>query len=907
MKKPGKKYTACFLLAGVLLLLSCAVFENDMNPFDMEIVPDAIRINEVMVSNKYSLTDQFGDSPDWIELYNSSDIAVDLKGYCLSDDPSNPRKWECGSYVIQPGDFCILCASERNSISYEPGEEKSIGVNRYVKYWADKQAEPSPSGNSVIMPDLFEDNMYGLVDGNYVISAKIYLDDNDGIFLWREARITMPFKGSGNPDDYSQYDKIRIVGNIEKNKNLMIRISQDTDIEYNLAFGQTVTGNGIENYHYDIIIANEPRIDRTILTGIQFAGVDVNDTVTIKITDVIFIKTQSYLHTNFSLSSGGERLIMTNPAGDCIDKRELHSLSTDVSQGRKLKEPDTWIIFEKPTPGAPNQETGYTELLTPVEFTSSGGFYDSPIQLTLLQSGTDIYYTDDGSSPTENAHKYIAPFGIDSTTVIRSRSYFPGTMPSRIQTNTYFINEKTQLPVISIATCPASLFDPDTGMYEMGPHAGDSFPYFGANFWEEREMPVHLEFYEPDRRLGFKCGAGMQIFGNYSRGYPKKSLAIFFRKEYGPALITYPLFPDSPGAMVFESFILRNNGANYQRAMFEDALQSSLAMSLGLDAQKYRPSIVFINGDYWGIHNIREKLNAGYLKTNHYYEEGQVDLIKGWGEIQAGDKSHYEAMWDYMKSNDMSQKAHYDYIATQMDMDNFIDYNNAEIYFVNTDWPANNRKWWRPKKAGGKWKWIVYDCDGGFGVWGQSVDTSMIAFATDSNQTEWPNPEWSTFMLRTLLKNEEFRRRFINRAATLLSTNFETNTVLSRIDEMAAVIEGEIPRDYERWETAESDWTSAVWMLTRWANLRPDAMRKNYNDYFNLNGTVQITLNADGGSISIDGIIIQEYPYSGVFFNGNPITLKAESDGFMQWSDGDTARERMIDPIENLELIAIFE
>jgi hypothetical protein len=893
------------LAAGILFFVNCAFHDLSKPDDDIILIPDYIKITEVMTSNSSSFYDQFGETPDWIELYNSGDSAIDLAGYTLTDNPDQPEKWTCGSQILNAGAYTIICASGKDITAFAPESTEVIDMmNTAISPWADSQN--IIAGKSHVRPVMFPGKVFGVVDGKKIISAQMYLNDNSHILNWQAAQISMKFFQT---KDYSSFDRIRITGTIEKGKPFMVRICQD-GVEDWLTFGLLLTGTGKENDLYDIPIANEPRLNRAAVTGFMFAANQVNDSITIAITGLTLVKTPSYMHANFKLSSDGETLAMSNRRGELIARHELKPLLPDLSEGSKQGDLDTWVVFNSPSPGRANDALTFAGIVKPVTASLHGGFYTSPVRITLTNPLTDIFYTTDGSIPTIFSTRYTQPFTIDTTAVLRYRGFSNGLAPGALTTTTFFINEKSDLAIISITADPAALFDPDTGIYMMGPRPSDTFPYFGANFWLDKEIPVHIEFFEPNGALGFTDGAGLRIFGNYSRANPKKSLAIVFKNRYGNGSLSYPLFPDYSSLTKFQSFILRNNGGNFQRAMFEDALAGVLSTGLDIDFQKYRPSTVFINGRYWGILNIREKLNTGYIEGNHGYAPDQVDFIKAYGDLEAGDKNHYNDMLHYLKSYDMRLTEHYDYIATQMDIDNFITYMTCEIYYANTDWPANNNGWWRPKTATGKWRWIIYDVDGGFGSWGQAYDTNMIAFATDSLGPEWPNPPWSTFILRTLLKNAGFKRRFINRAATLLSANFETSTVIAKIESMAAAIRSEIPRDFARWGQSESRWESSVTGLKNWAQYRPDGLRKNYTEFFSLSGTARLTLAVQGrGGIDIDGFTPSMYPFTGVYFKGNPVLITAVSGTgtFKQWSDGVAERVRMVEVSEDITLTALFE
>ncbi|MBN2534790.1 MAG: CotH kinase family protein [Spirochaetales bacterium] len=899
------------IIAGIisfLFLLSdaCLQIQYTSQGQDLQLDYSPIKINEVVALNHSSFTDQFGNHPDWIELVNTGTTRVNLKGCWLSDNKEKLKNWQFGSYPLQPGEYLVICTSGKDINTIKPGNDTHTGITPYLYDWADEKN--NPPGLSYVRPALFDGKVYGKIKGKRVISALMYLDDNAGTdLIWSDANVKMNFHVYGGTRDFSAYNLLTITGTIERDKKLQVLLCQK-GIEDWLTYNVIISGTGKEDDEYLIPIKDKKGLDLTALTGIRFDAVEVNDTITIKITDIIFKRSIAYFHANFKISPG-ETLYFSSPAGDVVDEKSIQKLPADVSLG--AADDSGWFIFETPTPGKANHSKAYPKVTDPVTFIPNGGFFNSPVFVELIHSdNTSIHYTLDGSLPDRNSPVYTEPVFIDETTVIRCIAYKEGEKSWKAQTNTYFIGEKTTLPVVSLAADPFSLFDPVSGMYMAGPGAGEDIPYFGANFWVEREIPVYIEFFEPDDRTeGFSHDAGLQIFGNWSRSNPKKSLAVFFRNEYGPGEIEYALFPDYPGARKFDSFILRNNGGNYQGAMIEDALQCSLVADRGVDYQKYRPCVVFINGRYWGIHNIREKLNAGYLYTNYGLDKTEVDLIKGWGEVQAGSRQDYDTMMGYIRNNNLGEEKHYRRICEQIDIDNYMNYYLSEIYFGNTDWPANNNKWWRSASLDNKWRWIIYDTDGGFGSWGQGSDLNMLTLATEENGPEWPNPPWSTLMLRKMLENRTFRTQFINRAATLLNTNFRPDVVIGKIGTMVDVIRPEIPRDFIRWNSPVSNWEERIAMMKTWAQERPEKIRRHFIEYFHLDGTATLTLDTNRGDILVDTMPVREFPFTGIYFMGLPITLQAVSENgkFKQWSDGMTSARRIIVLTGDLALTAEFE
>ncbi len=247
----------------------------------------------------------------------------------------------------------------------------------------------------------------------------------------------------------------------------------------------------------------------------------------------------------------------------------------------------------------------------------------------------------------------------------------------------------------------------------------------------------------------------------------QKSVRIFARKEYGDEFINYKIFPEKE-IRKFSSLVLRNGGyPEFRSTMFRDGfMQTLISEEMDLETQAYRPCIVYVNGEYWGIFNIREKQNEEYLKENNGIDPNNLDILENNMNVVEGDKSHYEHMLDFIRSNDLSIQSNYDSLKQWMDIDNYLNYQIAQIYFANNDWPANNIKYWRPKTDDGKWRWMLFDVDGGFGL-NANYDFNSIEYATAEDSKLWNNSPWSTFLFRNLLKNNEFADEFFTKICSI--------------------------------------------------------------------------------------------------------------------------------------------
>jgi hypothetical protein len=314
---------------------------------------------------------------------------------------------------------------------------------------------------------------------------------------------------------------------------------------------------------------------------------------------------------------------------------------------------------------------------------------------------------------------------------------------------------------------------------------------------------------------------------------------------------------------------------------------------MGLEYQAYRPTIVYINGKYWGIHNLREKVNAGYFDTHFGWGKADFDVMQpGEASAQVGNTKDWLALVAQLNTLGAASTENYASVQNVVDIDDFIDYTCAETYFGNSDWPGNNVKWFKHHGADGRFRWITYDLDAGY----KSATFDGLVQSTTINNV-WPNPEWSTLLLRKLLENPGFKARFISRCALRLHTNFSTERAIARIDEMTARIEPEIPRFFTRWGLDPAKHASDVEQLRGFARERPAFIYSSFAAFFGLPGTVTLQVDPGAGALRIDGVTFSGAPSTLTVFAGSPLQLEAlpmNGNQFVDYSDGETSTKRSL-------------
>ncbi|MCK5783677.1 MAG: CotH kinase family protein, partial [Desulfobacterales bacterium] len=627
-------------------------------------------------------------------------------------------------------------------------------------------------------------------------------------------------------------------------------------------------------------------------------------------------------HTNFKLSVSGEEIGLFTNDGKLIDSIRYAEQISDISFGRYPDGAENWFFFDQPTPGTSNINSGFSEIIQNPEFSLNGGFYQDSISIELIKDTPNetIRYTLDGSLPNLQSSIYSAAIVLTSTTVIRAQSFRESYLSSKVITHTYFINETTTLPVVSVATDPDNLWDDEIGIYVEGTNGIPGFCVSEPRNWNQPwERPISLEMYETSGNLGFKIDAGMQIGGGCTRKYPQKTLAVYVRSKYGVSKINYRIFDDKQ-IDSYNNIILRNSGQDWWRAMFRDGMMQTLVKDrMDIDWQAYKPAILFLNGEYWGIHAIREKHNEHYLESNYGIDPDKIDILRGNAEVKQGSSELYEGMIDFIKTHDMAVTEHYNWVTTQMDINEYLNYMIAEIYFANIDWPSGNIKYWRQHGENNKWRWILFDTDLGFGAHGLGqYDSNTLANATASTSTYYANPPWSTLLLRKLLENTEFKNQFIQRFASRLNITFTPQRVLYIIDSLKTNIEPEIPRHIQKWEQSTSfndGWNYHIEVMREFASLRPRYVFDHLIEKFGLSGSTQLNVNYDNpemGNVFINGVKLPGNNFSGKYLKDIPIQCKAipkHGYRFVGWQEISNSLSDTVNLVLTTEssLKAIFE
>jgi hypothetical protein len=637
-------------------------------------------------------------------------------------------------------------------------------------------------------------------------------------------------------------------------------------------------------------------------------------------------------HSNFRLNIEGESIYLFNKDSILVDSISYPQQVPDISFGRVRGSMNQLMYFHEATPMDENPLFGNKTLdfaSNPI-YSEKAGFYDKSISIELSGSSNEdkIYYSLDGSKPTQASNQYSMPIEINKNTIIRARTYSEQKLPSKITTQTYLIKESSSLPVISLVIDPTYFWDENIGIYTKGPNYIKD-EWGSANYFKSWERPVNMEYFDIKGNQGFNVNVGVKIHGRSTRNNAQKTLAIYTREKYGTPPISYKLFGEkSPDTI--KTFLLRNGGNDWGVTMLLDGLVHSLVIGkIDIDAQLYQPAILYLNGNYWGIHNIREKINKNYIKTKHQDVSNKIDIIEAdifAGKLQAssGNMNEYNKMIDFIENNELSIKENYDTVKKSIDINEIINYLATQAYICNCDWPGSNMKFWKDRNESGKWRWILYDTELSFKESNIYLEFNMLEHMLAEN-SENVNAPWSNYLFRKLFESDEFKFEFIQRMAIYLNTVFDSDLVLHTLDSLKGNIEPEIVRNINKWgglrqnaipfyvtSTNQAEWETNIEFVSNFAKNRPSALRKNLIKYFELKDTANLKIrisDINAGKISLMGHTLKEGNFDGYIFTDIPIRMEAipnKGFEFVKWKGEEFEKNCVFNIKNNTKLTAVF-
>jgi len=848
-------------------------------------------INEGSNKNYSVLADEDGDYEDWIEIYNSGTTAIDLFNYSLSDN-STPGEWFFPHQIIQPNEYIIVFCSEKNRFASTP----------FTNVLIDSTFQPQPGWNT----HYFTTPFYWDGVSNIVLNLCTYNSfyecnsiHSQSATNFNSATIALNYPGSAC--GFSGGSNAQQRPNIRFNSSIIgTGTIQNGYYDYPSAYSNWYEGarqqylysaselisaglspGNIDSLSFDVIA--------TCPTSLQFIELSMSNTGINSLSPNFVPATGNFHHTNFKISSTGETIKLYNPSGTVVSALNVNcGPGYDISVGHFLDASGTLKRFSSPTPGISNNNSipsdGYAA--APV-FSISSGIYTSPISVSIADPNNPaatIYYTLDGSDPNENSTLWNGtPIYIFQSKILRARSYMNGLIPSTISSTSYLFNVHHTTPIISVISDPQNLFGP-SGMFDnpsLDLLKNASIDYFDSTL---------------NHNLLFSRRAGIIMDGGWgSRGLPQRPFRIKFDDGVlGQGPISGFIIPDRTNRNQYSDFMLRNGSNQYLILPHKDAAQTKM---MGDGTNNYysawRPASVYINGEYWGLYELREKFNTEMFEIYDGAIENTIEILGSSAQygfqLRAieGDVQNFYNSYNLFSQINPLDTNFWTQADQYFDMIYYNDYIIGELWMNNADWGFNynNLKIYRSNATNYSWRYILMDLE--YGLLPNPSNDFSCGYDLLGQLINWPstdpgNPHFNIFWKG--LQNDRFKNYFINRFADQMNTVYLPSRLLEIENDMFNRTVSEMANEYERWGDpnnvqAQVDAFYQYHLIFQEDLVcRPENMRNHIQTNFNLSQQVQVELDvfpSNGGKINISTISPDSYPWNGIYFDGVPIQIEA--------------------------------
>lgn len=601
---------------------------------------------------------------------------------------------------------------------------------------------------------------------------------------------------------------------------------------------------------------------------------------------------QDKLHTNFRLESGRGCVVylfkndVLQPSASVMDSLAKQP-APNIAYGREYDGSSRWGYALRPSPGKPNGGgiCAHDRLLGSPVFSVSGFVKtdSKPVRLRLSlpkgsPKGTRIYYTMTGKEPTEDDSLYTDPITISQSAVVRARLFCEGWLSPVSTTQSYiFLDHDLTLPVISISTNESYLEDPVFGIFSVHHHADT---YRVKKNWRR---PINLEYFEGKKTksiLNQLCET--RVGGGATREKAKKSLIVYAHKRFGRKLFDHEFFPDQkPGLHAFRSLSLRNAGNDFDHLYLRDAVaQRSMGMHVDLDWQAWRPIIVFVNGSYYGMLNIRERTEEDYVYANYDGLE-DIDLFENWDNLKEGDWDNLNRFTAFYREDGHTM----DEYERWMDCREFINMMILHLFYCNLDFPGNNIVMWRPRTEGGRWRWIAKDVDYAMGLYGIPYQFETLRWLYDPEfDLDWhwnANGSPYTLLFRQLMEDPDFMNEFVERYAIYAGDFLNCDTIHRLLETMYQTISYEYSFFAPLIGKDPGIYHHEMEYADRWVQGRLETFMQHLCEFYGLDAPVPLTINTASKKNRIATLTFNAHQLSGARFNGryfrnHPIRLTAQ-------------------------------
>lgn len=863
-----------------------------------------VQLNELVASNTQATPDivDFEDYPDWLELKNTGAATASLQNYYLSDDPADPFKWAFPATASIPANGHLLVIADGNDAI--PGQSFPRGYWPWRNFTTERyhtNFSLASTGETLVLSKA--DGVSNVTLVRAAVPAPVapdtaavwkYKDNGSNQSTqWRAATFDDSAWAAGPSElGYGDAPATTVGFGTDPNNRFITtyfrHAFQVTDpvLLHNLILkllvddGCVVYLNGTELFRRNLPtgeITYHTLANNTVggTDETTFFSYSVPKTALVAGTNVLAVEVHQGAVNSSDISLDLSLTADAVTTASMLDSVSFTEQVSDVSYGRDPADPTTWKQLAEPTPAAENSAAIVSDVRVEghaVAASLAGGVYTDSQTVALTAAAGTIHYTLNGDKPNSTSPVYSEPLTFAATTVLRAKCFETGKAPGPILTRTYFIGEtQGTLPYISVVADPETLFGNTIGIYTN--HHEPTSTNFGLHdVYKGKDAPGQVEFFAPGGGSGFRANCGIRIGGENNWVHPQKALNLAIRGKYGDSEIKYNLFPDE-GTALHTGLTLRDGGDRWANEMLRDCMWPKLAHGyLKVDTADYRPSVVFINGAYYGLHDVRERWDETWFAQKHHIPVGGVDHLL-YGHITSGtvtlgvDKGDTIDWLDFMNfinTADLTDPLNWTYVESRVDLDSFMDFVISESYGNNTAW-VHNREFWKEKKPGAKWKWFLTDMDRTLST---STTTGTLADLLASED-----------VLKRLKLNSGFKQRLAQRFAVHMASTFTEARVQGIMNQLGNEISAaEVARHQARWSpngmTATTRAAGISGTLT-YATTRAGNVHAEIVARLGVASPVNFTLagNPAHGSVRLQGIPVE--PSTFKLFPNIPLTLQA--------------------------------
>ena len=777
-------------------------------------------ISEFLAKNVAGLRDGDGESPDWIELYNPTEKAINLENYRLTDDAADRSKWVLPSVVLDSGEYLVVFASGQESDNYVDSGG-SLHTNFKLRREGEYLGLVAPDGRVVSEYGSgnadFPEQRANASFGSGIIESVLLVGPSSSAMFW------VPQHGHSDSSwTHIEFDA-ESNGFSKSKAALGYENRPGNRVNYNETFESELPA-GIHAVYVRLSFnLNDASAVKALLLQLRYDNGFVAYLNGVKVAADNAPETPNWSSTAPNAGRPDDEALLTvdfnleDHLGVLVDGENvlaIHGFNYDRDRSDMLLVPELTAAvpgaisrigyMSSPTPGKANDQL-YAGFVADTRFSIDRGFYDTPqqIEITSQTPGARVYYTTNGTDPSpsnRDAVLYSSPLLVGTTTTLRAAAFLSGSIPTDIDTHTYvFVDDVidqsvmrttiTEDPVWGPQMRDSLLAIPSVSLVTSKTIIEDTIIY--------QDISASIELMFPDDTKGFQVNGGLEHFGNSSLSTSKKNIRLSFKSKYGPPKLRYDLFGEDV-TNEFDQLLLRAGSGdgslstNPNKGIYiRNKWASERQLEMGHPAPHSRFVHVYINGTYWGIRQLMERPNAAFMASYFGGDKEEYDALNE-GTPTDGDSHAWDATRAVVQD--------YEQLKQYLDVENYVDYMLLMFYSGDTDWkPIVNWLGARKREEGAGWKFFTWDS----------------AFSLRFPHSHVINSGGPGDLWADIIRHEEFRVLLADRAQKHFFNDgiLTRDQVLAQFDQLEDEIRLPIVAETARWTGADGteSYTPRTW------------------------------------------------------------------------------------------------